>query len=106
MVCSLQRVPAAPDPPAGFRLRSIDPAQDAVALHGVDAASFAPAPDYTPESLTEFTAGLREVRLGVASYNPRALHVYERLGMTERFRFDVYERPADPSRADGQVEPM
>jgi ribosomal protein S18 acetylase RimI-like enzyme len=39
-------------------------------------------------------AGLREVRLGVASYNPRALHVYERLGMIERFRFDIYERPA------------
>ena len=71
------------------------------ALHGVDTASFAPAPDYTPESLTEFTAGLREVRLGVASYNPRALHVYERLGMTERFRFDVYERPAGPSRRSG-----
>jgi ribosomal protein S18 acetylase RimI-like enzyme len=38
-------------------------------------------------------AGLREVRLGVASYNPRALHVYERLGMIERFRYHVYERP-------------
>jgi mycothiol synthase len=164
MVRSLEGVCAAPDPPAGFRLRSIDPAQDAVALHAVDAASFAPAPDYTPESLTEFTeehlaahdfdaalsrvaiegeseeivgfliagrrpeegvayvhilavaperqhlglgtamlqsafaafaeAGLREVRLGVASYNPGALHVYEHLGMVERFRFDVYERPA------------
>lgn len=161
MVRSLDGVAAAPDPPAGFRLRSIDPAQDVVGMHTVDAASFAPAPDYTPESLTEFTeehlgahdfdaalsrvvvegeeivgfliagrrpqegvayvhilavaperqnrglgtamlqsafatfaeAGLREVRLGVASYNPRALHVYERLGMTERFRFDVYERP-------------
>jgi mycothiol synthase len=161
MVRSLDGVAAAPDPPAGFRLRPIDPAQDAVALHALDAASFAPTPDYMPESLTEFTeehfgahdfdaalsrvaiegeeivgfliagrrpeervgfvhilavaperqdrglgtamlqsafaafaeAGLREVRLGVASYNPRALHVYERLGMTERFRFDVYERP-------------
>jgi ribosomal protein S18 acetylase RimI-like enzyme len=41
-------------------------------------------------------AGLREVRLGVASYNPGALRLYERLGMTERFRFDVYERPARP----------
>lgn len=162
MVRSVEGVAAAPDPPAGFRLRSIDPAQDAVALHAVDAASFAPAPDYTPESLAEFTqehlgaydfdaalsrvaidgeeivgfliagrrpdeevayvhilavaperqnrglgtamlqsafaafaeAGLREARLGVASYNPGALHVYERLGMTERFRFDIYERPA------------
>jgi mycothiol synthase len=160
MVRSLEGVSAPPDPPAGFRLRSIDPARDAAALHAVDAVSFAPAPDYTPESLSEFTeehfgahdfdaalsrvvtdgeeivgfliagrrpeegvgwvhilavaparqnrglgtamlqssfaafreAGLREVRLGVASYNPRALHVYARLGMTERFRFDVYER--------------
>jgi mycothiol synthase len=162
MVRSLEGVAAAPDPPAGFRLRPIDPAHDAVAMHAVDAASFAPAEDYTPESLTEFTeehfgshdfdaslsrvaideeevvgfliaghrphegvgyvhilavaperqnrglgtamlqsafaafaaAGLREVRLGVASYNPGALHVYKRLGMTERFRFDVYERRA------------
>jgi GNAT superfamily N-acetyltransferase len=27
----------------------------AAAIHAVDAASFAPAPDYTPESLQEFT---------------------------------------------------
>lgn len=162
MVRSLERVAAPVDPPAGFRLRSIGPARDVVAMHAVDAASFAPAPDYTPESLAEFTeehlaahdfdaalsrvvvegeeivgfliaghrpeeavgyvhilavaperqnrglgtamlqsafaafaqAGLREARLGVASYNPGALHVYERLGMTERFRFDIYERPA------------
>jgi mycothiol synthase len=165
MVRSLRGVDAAADPPAGFRLRSIDPTQDVEALHRIDVASFAPAPDYTPESLTEFTeehfgaydfdatlsrvategeeivgfliagrrpqqgvgwvhilavtperqdrglgtamlqsafaafaeAGLREVRLGVASYNPRALYVYERLGMTERFRFDVYERAAASS---------
>lgn len=164
MVRSLDGVAVAPDPPAGFRLRSIDPVQDAIGMHPVDAASFAHAPDYTPESLAEFTeehlgaydfdaalsrvvvdgeeivgfliagrrptegvayvhilavapahqnrglgtamlqsafaafaqAGLREVRLDVASYNPRALHVYERLGMTERFRFDIYERPARP----------
>jgi mycothiol synthase len=160
LVMPLEDVSAAPDPPAGFRLRSIDPAQDAVAMHAVDAASFAPSPDYTPESLAEFTdeqlgaydfdatisrvviegkeivgfllagrraeqqvgyvhilavaperqnrglgtlmlqsafaafaeAGLREARLAVASYNPRALHVYERLGMIERFRYDIYER--------------
>lgn len=42
-------------------------------------------------------AGIREIRLGVASYNPRALYVYERLGMIERYRFDVYERPAHPA---------
>lgn len=162
MVRSLEGVAAAADPPAGFGLGLMDPAHDVAALHAVDAASFAPAPDYTPESLTEFTeehfgahefdaglsrvvtdaeeivgfliagrrpeeavgwvhilavapdrqnrglgtamlrsafaafaeAGLREVRLGVASYNPRALHVYERMGMTERFRYDVYERQA------------
>ncbi len=161
LVLSLEGIPAAPDPPAGFRLRSVDPANDAVAMHAVDASSFAPTPDYTPESLEEFTneelgahdfdatlsrvaiegdqivgfllaghrpeelvgyvhilavapkrqnrglgtamlqsalaafaeAGLREARLGVASYNPRALHVYQRLGMVERFRYDVYERP-------------
>ena len=164
MRCSLVGVGAAPDPPPGIRLRSIEPAQDAAALHAVDAASFAPSPDYVPESLVEFTeghfgahdfdaglsrvatdgaeiagfliagrrpeegvgwvhilavaperqnrglgtamlrsafagfaeAGLQEVRLGVASYNPRALHVYQRLGMTERFRFDVYERRVTP----------
>jgi mycothiol synthase len=38
-------------------------------------------------------AGLREAQLGVASSNPRALRVYERLGMTSRFRSDTYERP-------------
>lgn len=43
-------------------------------------------------------AGLREARLGVASYNARGLHVYERVGMTARHRFDVYERPAAETR--------
>lgn len=38
-------------------------------------------------------AGLREARLGVASYNARGLYVYERVGMTARHRFDIYERP-------------
>jgi mycothiol synthase len=37
-------------------------------------------------------AGLREVQLGVASDNPRALGLYERCGMTPRFRFDTFER--------------
>jgi mycothiol synthase len=41
-----------------------------------------------------FTAeGLGEVQLGVASDNPGALRLYDRAGMTPRFRFDVYERP-------------
>jgi mycothiol synthase len=39
-------------------------------------------------------AGLREAQLGVASDNPRALTVYERIGMTPGFRIDAYERPA------------
>jgi mycothiol synthase len=38
-------------------------------------------------------AGLRELQLGVASDNPRALRVYERVGMTARFQSDTYERP-------------
>jgi mycothiol synthase len=38
-------------------------------------------------------AGLREAQLTVASDNPRALALYERVGMTARFRADVYERP-------------
>lgn len=37
-------------------------------------------------------AGLREAQLGVASDNPKALRLYERLGMTARFRYDTYER--------------
>jgi mycothiol synthase len=37
-------------------------------------------------------AGLGSVQLGVASDNPRARALYERLGMTERFQVDFYER--------------
>jgi len=45
-------------------------------------------------AFTRFAAaGLREAQLGVASDNPRALRLYERAGMTPRFRFDTYERP-------------
>ncbi|MBV8998589.1 MAG: GNAT family N-acetyltransferase [Solirubrobacterales bacterium] len=40
-------------------------------------------------------AGLGEAQLGVASYNDRALRVYERVGMTVRHQFDIYERPID-----------
>jgi mycothiol synthase len=54
MIRTLDGVGAAPTPPAGFRLRPVDVARDATALHAVDAASFAAAPDYTPESLAEF----------------------------------------------------
>jgi mycothiol synthase len=148
-------------PPDGFELRRLDVDRDAVALHALDAAAFASAPDYREESLTAFTeehlhaentdpylsivachdeqvagfllarrwrgqgvyyvdllavhprylqrglgsailttaftrfaaAGLREAHLGVASDNPRALGLYERAGMSVRWRFDVYERP-------------
>jgi mycothiol synthase len=36
--------------------------------------------------------GLREAQLGVASDNPTAQRLYERAGMTTRFRVDIYER--------------
>jgi mycothiol synthase len=42
------------------------------------------------------TAGLAEAQLSVAGDNPRALALYERVGMRPRFRLDVYERPLDP----------
>jgi mycothiol synthase len=54
MVRTLVGVGVAPTPPAGFRLRPVDVARDAAALHAVDAASFAAAPDYTSETLAEF----------------------------------------------------
>jgi mycothiol synthase len=38
-------------------------------------------------------AGLREAQLGVASFNERALRLYERSGMTPQLQFDIYERP-------------
>jgi mycothiol synthase len=39
-------------------------------------------------------SGLREAQLGVASDNPNALRLYERVGMGQRFRYDTYRRPA------------
>jgi mycothiol synthase len=162
MVRTLEDGLPSPEPPPGFALRAIDPARDARAIHAVDVASFAPAPDYVPQSLTQFTAeqfgasdfdaglsrvvteegqivafllarrrrnigvgyvyilavsparqgrglgtmllqstfaafadaGLREARLGVASYNDRGIRLYERLGMTVRHRSHIYERHA------------
>lgn len=38
-------------------------------------------------------AGLKEAQLGVASDNPKALALYERMGMHARLQIDVYERP-------------
>jgi mycothiol synthase len=39
-------------------------------------------------------AGLRAGQLGVASDNPRALRLYERVGMTQAWRVDVLEKAA------------
>jgi len=38
-------------------------------------------------------AGLRDACLDVASDNPRGLRLYNRAGMSERLRADVYEKP-------------
>lgn len=152
-------------PPEDVRLRPLDVDRDAVAVHALDAASFASLPDYHPHSLDQFAAehlrahdlspelssvaelgervigfalcrhwaqervgfvdvlavhpehqrlglgsallrhsfvgfaaaGLKEAQLGVASDNPKALSLYERVGMHARFQTDVYERPATPS---------
>jgi mycothiol synthase len=43
-------------------------------------------------------AGLQHAQLGVASDNPRALRLYERVGMKPRFRFDTYERLVSRAR--------
>jgi mycothiol synthase len=58
MVRALDDVAPALGAPPGIRLRAVDPARDAPALHAVDAASFATAPDYNPRSLEEFTEEL------------------------------------------------
>jgi ribosomal protein S18 acetylase RimI-like enzyme len=149
------------DTPAGIRLRALDVNRDVLAIHTVDAASFAGQSDYQPETLAAFTeehlqahdfdpglsrvaerfgdvvgfllarrwrhesvgfvdilavhpdhqrrglgqamllsafagfaaGGLREAQLGVSSDNARALRLYERVGMTPRFRVDMLERP-------------
>jgi mycothiol synthase len=164
MVRALEQFAAPVGLPAGFDLRPLDAAADAVALHAVDKASFSANADYRPESLETFreehlgahdldpqlsfvaehdgevagfllarrwadegvgyvdilavhpdhqrrglgasllraaferfnAAGLREAQLGVASDNPRALGLYERVGMTARFEVEAYERPTSP----------
>jgi mycothiol synthase len=161
MVCPLAHGTRATTMPVGCELRALDVDRDAVALHALDAASFAANPDYRPESFAAFrdehldahdldrglscvavhdttivgfllarrwredavvfvdllavhprwqgrgiggallqaafdrsaSAGLREAQLGVASDNPRALALYERAGMSPRFRVDTYQRP-------------
>jgi mycothiol synthase len=41
------------------------------------------------------SSGLREARLDVASDNPRGLRLYDRAGMSERVRVDVFEKQVD-----------
>jgi len=50
-------------------------------------------------AFTRFAAaGLREAQLAVATDNPRALRLYEQLGLKSKFHFDIYERPlSNPS---------
>ncbi|HWD65346.1 MAG TPA: GNAT family N-acetyltransferase [Solirubrobacteraceae bacterium] len=38
--------------------------------------------------------GLTEAQLGVGSFNPKALALYQAAGMTPSFRQDIYERPS------------
>jgi mycothiol synthase len=48
------------------------------------------------ESFARFAAaGLEQAELGVASDNPRALRLYERVGMRSAFQADTYERELD-----------
>jgi len=162
LVRPLEGVGVPAPPPAGLHLRSVEVERDAPSLHALDAASFAGAPDYSPESLELFreehleahdfdaglsvvaerqgrivafllarrrdeegvgfvailavdpehqrrgigsillqsafagfaVAGLREAMLMVASDNPQALRVYERVGMIVQLQFDIYERPS------------
>jgi len=48
------------------------------------------------EAFARFAAaGLREAQLGVASDNPGALQLYERAGMTVKFKVETYERAVD-----------
>jgi mycothiol synthase len=165
MVRESDATPPPPIPPDGISVRLLDPDADAMALHRLDAASFATLPDYQPHTLVQFRedhldahdvapelsliasrdgemvgfllartweadqvgfidilavhpdhqgrglgafllrtafarfsgAGLREAQLGVASDNPKALRLYERVGMRRRFQVDTYERSADPA---------
>lgn len=58
---------------------------------------------WNPTAFERFAAaGLREAHVGVASDNPNALRLYERCGMTERFRIDAYERPM--AKAGGHTQ--
>lgn len=50
--------------------------------------------------------GIPEAQLGVATDNVNALRLYERCGMTERFRHDTYERPVAEPRLERTSESL
>jgi mycothiol synthase len=149
------------EPPAAYRLRTLDVEHDALEVHALDDEAFSGNADYAPETFEQFReehllahdvdpglsvvavqgeriagylltrrwheqtvgfvdvlavhpdhqrrgvasamlgdafakfarAGLGEAQLGVASDNPRALSLYQRLGMSVLFRSDTYQRP-------------
>jgi mycothiol synthase len=66
MVRSLDDARAAAGPPPGVHVRPVDRVRDARALHALDAASFADAPDYLPMSFTQFRAEI----LGAHDFDP------------------------------------
>ncbi len=81
MVCSLTDMGPAVPAPAGFVLRAVDIARDAVSLHAVDAASFGGRPDYVAETLGEF----REEHLEAHDFDSALSRVAERDGALAGF---------------------
>jgi mycothiol synthase len=102
-----------------LRAHDLDPALSCVAVHGERIAGYLLARRWREEAIgfvdilavhpghqrrgvatamlaTAFSnfacAGIPEAQLGVASDNPRALALYERLGMSVLFRSDTYRR--------------
>lgn len=74
MVRQLDAIAERGPPPSGVRVRPLDIDGDAVAVHALDAASFASAPDYRPQSLKDF----REEHLGGHDLDPALSLVAER----------------------------
>jgi hypothetical protein len=73
----------------------VDLARDTVVVEDDDGALIGYAIVRSPAFAAFNAAGLAGAHLGVASDNPSALRLYERAGMTQRFRVDVLERAAD-----------
>ena len=67
--------------PDSLRLRALDVERDVAAVHALDAASFAGAPDYRPESLQAF----REGHLGAHDLDPQLSRVAELGGQIAGF---------------------